>query len=94
MMWLVLLMIVICLVVVLRNRSHGEPAIDQNSDQHDSVLTSPLIDVNVVEEDLIAVITAAIQEFTGTGEFEVVKIKRSSENWTLTGRQNLVSNRW
>lgn len=92
MMWLVLLVIVICLIMVVRKRSHGEPIIEQSSVQHEEFLTYPLIDANVVDDDVIAVITATIHEFTGTGEFEVVKIKRSSENWTLTGRQNSVAN--
>lgn len=45
------------------------------------------------DEYLIAVITAAIQEYNGSGEFEVVRIKQRAQNWILTGRQNLLANR-
>lgn len=93
MMCLVLVIIVICLIVVLRLRSHGGPTIEQNSHQHEIPLASTLVDMDAEEEYLIAIITAAVHEFTGTGEFEVVRIKRSAENWTLIGRQNLLANR-
>lgn len=44
------------------------------------------------DEELIAVITAAIHEFTGTRDFEVVMIKPSAVIWTLTGRQKALRN--
>jgi len=40
------------------------------------------------DEELVAIITAAIHEHTGKDDFEVVKIRPSATNWTLTGRQN------
>jgi len=92
MMWLVLIIIVICLVWVWWHRSHGEPNINQSNEQYRISLPAIVVDVDTVEEDLIAVITAAIHEFTGTSDFEVVRIRPSAEKWTLTGRQNSVSN--
>lgn len=93
MMCLVLFIAVICLIVVLRNRSHREHTIDQMYDQHEIILASTLVAMDAEEEYLIAVITAAVHEFTRTGDFEVVRIKPSAENWTLIGRQNLLANR-
>lgn len=70
-----------------------EMIINQMSkDQHEIFLPSALVDIDGGEDCLIAVITAAIHESTGTGDFEVVRITPSAKNWTLTGRQNLVSN--
>lgn len=43
-------------------------------------------------EELFAIITAAIHEFTGSTEFEVVKIRASADNWRITGRQNALRN--
>lgn len=91
MIWLVLAIVVIGFIVMIRNRSQREPA--KGSEQHEILLPSVLIEGDAEEEYMIAVITAAIHEFTGTGEFEVVKIKPSAQNWTLTGRQNLLANR-
>lgn len=93
MIWLILSIVVICLIVVLRNRAHGESTIDQNSYQSEMSLESTVLDIDTEEEYLIAVITAAVHELTGNGDFEVVRIERSAENWTLTGRQNLLANR-
>jgi hypothetical protein len=64
-----------------------------SSEHHEVLLPSKIIEVEAEEEYVIAVITAAIQEFSGTGEFEVVKIKPSAPNWVLTGRQDLLANR-
>ena len=93
MMWLVLIVIVICLILVWRYRSHSEPNIEQKNVQQQIFLPSNLVEVDAQDDDLIAVITAAIHEFTGTRDFEVVKITPSAENWKLTGRQNQISNR-
>lgn len=45
------------------------------------------------EEELLAVITAAIQAFTDSAEFKVVRIKLCSNNWILSGRQGVMANR-
>lgn len=90
MIWLVLAIVVIC-IVMIRNRSQKESA--KSSEQHEILLPPTLTEIDAEEEYVIAVITAAIHEFTGTGEFEVVKIKPSAQNWILTGRQNLLANR-
>jgi len=92
MMWLVLSLVVICLIVALGNRSKQETAIEQNNSQ-EIPLPSTLVDVESEDEYLIIVITAAIHEFTGTENFEVVRFKPSAKNWTLIGRQNLLANR-
>lgn len=91
MIWLVLAIVVICFIVMIRNRSQKEPT--KSSEPHEILIPSALAELEAEEEYVIAVITAAIHEFTGTGEFEVVKIKPSAQNWVLTGRQNLLANR-
>lgn len=91
MIWLVLAIIVISFIVMIRNRSQKESA--KSSEQHEILLPPTLTEGDAEEEYVIAVITAAIHEFTGTGDFEVVKIKPSAQNWILTGRQNLLANR-
>jgi hypothetical protein len=92
MMWLAFAIVIICLIVLLRNKPQGAPMIHENSEQHEILLPSTITELEA-DEDVIAVITAAIHEFTGTGEFQVVKIKPSATNWVLTGRQNLLANR-
>jgi Na+-transporting methylmalonyl-CoA/oxaloacetate decarboxylase gamma subunit len=93
MMWLVLSLVVICLILMIGNRPAKEPIIAQSNDLQEFPLSAALSDVEAEDEYLIAVITAAIHEFTGGENFEVVKIKPSAKNWTLIGRQNLMSNR-
>jgi Na+-transporting methylmalonyl-CoA/oxaloacetate decarboxylase gamma subunit len=92
MMWLVLSLVVICLILIMGNRSHQEPIIKQNNDQQEIPLPSTLVAVEAEDEYLIVAITAAIHEFAGTDNFEVVRIKPSARNWILIGRQNLLAN--
>ncbi|AJQ25469.1 hypothetical protein [Pelosinus fermentans] len=95
MMWLGLAIFVIGVIVVLRkNRSQKEEIVmQQNHGQHGILTASASTDANVEDEYIIAAITAAIHEFTGSGEFEVVRIRPTAQNWILTGRQNLLINR-
>ncbi|HMM19264.1 MAG TPA: OadG family protein [Selenomonadales bacterium] len=55
-----------------------------------SVYEDPAADT---EEELFAVIAAAIAEFEGDGEFQVVSIRRRSRSWALFGRAELMRNR-
>ena len=89
MMWLFLLLGIICLLVVIKKRSSEELRIEEVDESEDAPLAPQLVDGSE-EEYLIAVITAAIQEFAGSGDFEVVQIKQHASNWTLFGRQNLL----
>ncbi|GMA98340.1 hypothetical protein [Pelosinus sp. IPA-1] len=89
MMWLFLVLGVICLLVVVKKRSSENLSIEEGDESEYAPLVPLLIDGSE-EEYLIAVITAAIQEFTGSGDFEVVQIKQHAQNWTLIGRQNLL----
>ena len=38
------------------------------------------------EAELIAVLTAAIAEFEGNNDFQVIRIREKSMNWALSGR--------
>jgi hypothetical protein len=98
MMWLVLIAIVICLITVLRKRSLAETHVADLASQHSAnvcevSLVEHLASADVEEDELIAIITAAIHEFAGAKDFEVVSIKQNGENWALTGRQNLLASR-
>lgn len=45
------------------------------------------------DDELFAVIAAAIATFEGGGEFQVVSIRPSGRNWAFTGRQELMQAR-
>jgi|GEM_PF-2263296 Na+-transporting methylmalonyl-CoA/oxaloacetate decarboxylase gamma subunit len=95
MIWLVLLVIVFRLIMVLRKRSQDKS--DSHDFNHEGTPINPgataVVDIDAEEDDLIAVITAAIHEFAGHGDFEVVSIKPSGGDWKLTGRQELLRSR-
>jgi hypothetical protein len=93
MMWLIISLVVICLILIIGNRSPKETTIENSNELQEIPLPAALSAGEVEDEYLIAVITAAIHEFTGTENFEVVRIKPSAKNWTLIGRQNLMVNR-
>ncbi len=100
MMWLVVVILIIGFLAIVRNRSlkkenAGHFAGQYNKNAHEvHPLPTSVVDVEEEdEEELIAVITAAIEELTGTSEFEVVRITPRAGNWLLTGRQNLLRGR-
>lgn len=94
MMWLILAIFVIGVIVVLRkNRSQKEIVMQPNHGQQEILTASASTDADVEDEYIIAAITAAIHEFIGSGEFEVVRIRPTAHNWILTGRQDLLINR-
>lgn len=45
------------------------------------------------EDDILAVVSAALMEFESAGDFKVLKIKPSCRNWTITGRQEQLRRR-
>lgn len=56
-------------------------------------LVMTAVDVDTEQDDeLVAIMTAAIHEFTGREDFQVVKIKQNRKNWTLTGWQDSLRN--
>lgn len=91
MMWLVLSLAMICLILMLGNRSK-KPVMEQSYNQKNVSIPAVIVDLEMDDEYLIAVITAAIHEFTGTDNFQVVRIKSRADNWILIGRQNLLAN--
>lgn len=71
-----------------QNHKDVIPTKSVNANTNDIPVATIIVDEDTEEdEELVAIITAAIHEFTGTDDFEVVKIKPSAPNWTLTGRQ-------
>jgi len=68
------------------------PTESDNQNANDIPLAFTIVDENPeYDEELVAVITAAIHEFTGTDNFKVVSIKPRPA-WTPTGRQNALRN--
>lgn len=96
MMWLVLLIIAVSLIMVLKKRSLAQSAMASNVKSPvapETKIEPALVNMDTEDDDLIAVITAAIHEVAGNGEFEVVSIKPSGADWQLTGRQELLRSR-
>ena len=91
MMWLVLSLAMICLILMLGNRSK-KSVMEQSYNQQNVSIPAVIVDLEMDDEYVIAVITAAIHEFTGTDNFQVVRIKSRADNWILIGRQNLLAN--
>ena len=51
-------------------------------------VTHMKIDAKGVSAEVVAVITAAIQQMMGGTSFQAVKIKRDSDAWINAGRRN------
>ncbi|VBB09197.1 Hypothetical protein LUCI_4483 [Lucifera butyrica] len=81
MMWLILLAIAVALFFILRKKE-GEGT---------SMPVSAVPQI-LEEDELLAVISAAVAQFEGDGGFEVLCITCCGRNWTLTGRQELLHN--
>lgn len=95
--WLILIIFAIGIVWLIKKKPREEV-----TQQHEALSTEPpRVTQQAVsfndneEEELIAVITAAIAEFTGssTDAFKVLRIRQHSANWSLTGRQDIMHNR-
>lgn len=89
--WL-LLIIIAALLVFLRRRLKATAS----QSARPPLSPAPVSRVTQVtaEEELLAVITAAVAEFEGTDEFRVLSIKRGGRNWKLTARQELLHSRY
>lgn len=74
------------------NNKKAIPTEGGNPNTNDIPLAITIVDEDPEDDEvLVAIISAAIHEFTGTDNFEVVRIKPSPA-WTLTGRQNALRN--
>jgi Na+-transporting methylmalonyl-CoA/oxaloacetate decarboxylase gamma subunit len=98
MTWL-LVVIVVAIIgfLILRNRpkeEQAQPTPAQSVPQLAEPSAAPVYAVQESEDDeLFAVIAAAVAEFEGGGEFQVLSIRPSGRNWTFTGRQELMQGR-
>lgn len=70
-----------------RTNIDREAAIQKTSDE--DIKAFPISE----EDELLAVIAAAVAEAEGTDEFRALRIRPSGKTWALTGRQELVHNR-
>lgn len=70
-------------------REEAQPQIEKMATP--KVMAQPKQD----DEELIAVITAAIAEFTGSSsdDFKVLSIRPHRNNWALSGRQDIMHSR-
>jgi len=92
MTWLVIAVIAaIVLFLVLRNKSAEAPArsVPRLEPGGAPAYTAPATE----DDELFAVIAAAVAEFEGGGEFQVLSIRPSGRNWAFTGRQELMQGR-
>ena len=92
-MWVVLIILAIGVIWLVNKKPLEEVQQQQETAplaQHSPTISSPDEDA----DELIAVITAAIAEFTNVSadEFKVLTIRRQSENWALTARQSITYN--
>ncbi len=94
MMWIALGIAIIALFLVMKTQK-GRAAMQETEPVlEDGMVFPPGAAMEDDEEaEIMAVITAAIAEFEGDSEFRVTSIKRRSNNWKLTGCQELVGNR-
>ena len=97
---LVLVILAIGVVWLVRKKPREEVVHEQENllsqDQPGAQQAMNSSSENVENEgEFIAVITAAIAEFTklSSSEFTVLRIEQHSANWALTGRQNVMHNR-
>lgn len=92
MTWLILVLLVAAAIYLLRKKPATEPQTQDISPRpRDYSLASPA-EISTANDELLAVLTAAVAEFEGTEYFQVLSI-RQSRNWTLTGRQELLHGR-
>jgi len=76
-----------------QNKNNSMPMEKGKENNHEmSLVTLPVNEDTEENDELVAIMTAAIHEFTGSADFQVVKIKPSATNWTLTGWQNSLRN--
>ena len=91
-MWVVLIILVIGVIWLVKKKPPEEMRRQQETvplAQHSSQ------DSFEEDEELIAVMTAAIAEFThlSADEFKVLAIRQQNKNWVLTARQSIMYNR-
>ncbi|WP_371366724.1 hypothetical protein SRRS_09770 [Sporomusa rhizae] len=93
MTWLVLGIAIVAVVLMVKTRK-GTAAMPVTEA---APAAAAFVPCAVMEEDeeseILAVITAAIAEFEGDSDFQVASIKRRSNNWKLTGCQELINSR-
>ncbi|MDR3562834.1 MAG: hypothetical protein P4N59_15545 [Negativicutes bacterium] len=91
MTWLVLLILAaIVLFLFMRKKSveetaHPAPQLEVSGAPDQAVATG--------DDELMALIAAAIAEYEGSGSFQVVSIRPSGRSWAFTGRQELMHGR-
>lgn len=97
MMWLILIIIAIGLFMLLRKKPAEE--LGRETTAHAVLAESATASHNTPprheedDDELIAVFMAAIQQLTGSSEYQIVKIQSANSNWRLTGRQDIMNKR-
>lgn len=89
MMWIVILVIGIGLWLLLRRKPTEQVAAGAQPQSDAVALPAAWAkpQEELAEEELLAVLAAAIAEYEGTSEFQVVSIRLRNQNWSLIGRQ-------
>lgn len=92
MIWFALGIVIIAVILVMRNRNGI--AAETATETVPACGAASLPGMATEDDDeILAVITAAIAEFEGDHDLQIASIKRRSNNWKLTGLQELVSGR-
>jgi hypothetical protein len=91
MTWLLIAIIAaVVLFLVLKKKPAEETA---QAPQLETSGASPYVAQTSEDDELFAVIAAAVAEFEGGGDFQVLSIRPSGRNWAFTGRQELMQGR-
>jgi hypothetical protein len=88
--WLGAVVIVAFLVFFLVRNKPKEEAVNETAERQ--IVAAPPGQV-AEDEDLLAVLIAAVAEYEGTSDFRVLSVRTSTGNWKLTGRQELLHGR-
>jgi hypothetical protein len=91
MIWLILLIFAAVLLVFLRKKPVEKIKQQSSGIEPVRMATQPVGD-DSENDEILAVFTAAIAEFEGASDIQVIKIT-PSRNWLLTARQSLMYRR-
>lgn len=92
MMWLILIMLIAAIIIFLRKNQQKETMLAMNTISTGRPADIMPASLEPEEDELLAVIAAALAEFEGTDQFTVVSIRANNRTWRLTGRQESMRN--
>ena len=93
MVWLLIVMLIGVGWFLLRSKRRVDMLAQQTTQPQKVIapVVEAVLETESEDDELLAVLAAAVTEFEGTSDFQVVSIRPSGRNWTLTARQELLS---